>query len=140
LENIDPSCTYCNLKCNLPPPRDSMSHCFFYCNTALGYLTDILSLTNVRLPINSREFLLLYWYGIDGSQRINNATQSAYTMFFDTFRYIFFKNRQRRHSPTSLEFKTEFVCMLKWICKFNKKIKAIIRCTFINTILLQAIG
>jgi hypothetical protein len=138
LQDVDPACTYYTLTKNFPAPKDSMAHCFFYCRTAETFLRDILTLINYTDNIYAHDFQMLFWYGFNGD--ISSLSQVTNLLFFDVFRFILFKNRQRHYLPTSLEFKIEFVSLFKWICKFNRDIKAGIKLRFNNTIFLQALG
>jgi hypothetical protein len=140
LDDVDPACTYCTITKNLPPPRDSLSHCFFYCDVAQNFLQEIANLINLNTPINCAEFQEIFWYGINGSTSEDKVKQLTYLLIFDCFRYVFFKNRQRRHLPTSFDFTVELLNLIKWISRFNNRIKLALINTFPNTIIFQAIG
>jgi hypothetical protein len=95
-------------------------------------------MTNFNENIDSLDFQKLYWYGV--RLPYNSTLNMAFLIFFDAFRYIFFKNRVRRHMPELIDFKIEFTALMIWICRFNKKIKKSLHCAFPNTFFLQAIG
>jgi hypothetical protein len=138
-QDIDPACTFCLLSNNRPAPRDSVSHCFFYCGTTYNLLQDMLKLTNV---VCSRDeiFQLLYWYGYKYDTNFSQQHHLAYNLLFDAFRYVLFKNRLRKILPTTDQFLYEYLKFLHWMCKCSKKITMHFRITFLGTRLLQAIG
>jgi hypothetical protein len=138
-QEIDPACTFCLLSNNRPAPRDSVSHCFFYCDTTYTLLKDMLKLTNV---VCSRDefFQLLYWYGYKHDTNFSLQHHLAYNLLFDAFRYVLFKNRLRKILPSTDQFLYEYLKFLHWMCKCSKKITMHFRITFLGTRLLQAIG
>jgi hypothetical protein len=138
LPEVDPACTYCVITKELPAPKDSFQHCFLHCNTARRYLLGVLSMINFNANIDSLDFQKMYWYGV--RLPYNSTLNLAFLIFFDAFRYIFFKNRLRRHMPELIDFKIEFTALMIWICRFNRTIKTSLHCAFPNTFFLQAIG
>jgi hypothetical protein len=140
LQEIDPSCTFCRLTNNMPAPRDSMSHCFLNCPLVTIFLQDFLTVLDLHENVFSNTFGLMYWYGINDLQNHSQIRTFAYSLVFDGFRYVIFKNRLRKNVPSINDFRNEIVAFFCWICKFNKKIKGAIMCTFPNTIFSQALG
>jgi hypothetical protein len=140
LQEVDPSCTFCNITHNRPAPRDSVSHCFLHCNSVQSLLTDFIMILGINLDINSSQFAKLYWFGYTAGDVNITVRCFATSLIFDGFRYVLFKNRQRRHLPSSLQLQIEVATLFKWICRYNNKIFQAIQCTFPNTIFLQAIG
>jgi hypothetical protein len=136
---IDPACTYCRMY-NNPAPRDSLSHCFFYCPTVKIFLDEILDLAGFDNNMDEETLSKLFWYGYKDDQTWNQTHLVTMIIIFDAFRYVTFKNRQRKILPTSLNFKIELCNFLYWIGKFNKKIKLAYKLVLRGTILLQAIG
>jgi hypothetical protein len=137
---IDPSCTYCRITNNRPVPRDSMAHCFFYCDSVKFLLTDFLCYIGDDYLLDESSFLKLFWFGHKDGNKFLLINQVAYTVLFDSFRYIVFKNRVRGILPSRDNLKQELFNLLKWICQTNKKIKSTFDITFQGTRLARAIG
>jgi hypothetical protein len=140
LQEVDPACTYCSITGNRPAPRDSLSHCFLHCSSVRPLLINFTNILGLNIDIDSEQFLKLYWFGYSTASANVIIKCFASSLIFDGFRFALFKNRQRRHLPSSLQLQLEIVTLLKWICRCNKKNFQAIHCTFPNMILLQAIG
>jgi hypothetical protein len=117
---INPTCTYCRMN-NNPAPRDSLSHCFFYCTSVRNLLYEILDLAGIDTNLDDDTLSKLYWYRYKDDQTCTQTQLMTIIILFDAFRYVIFKNRQRKILPTSLNFKIELCNFLYWIGKFNKK-------------------
>jgi hypothetical protein len=85
-------------------------------------LIDFTTILGLNIDIDSEQFLKLYWFGY-GPMGANVMIKCfATSLIFDGFRFALFKNRQRRHLPSSLQLQLEIVTLIKWICRNNKKI------------------
>jgi hypothetical protein len=141
LPEINPNCTYCRVMGNNPAPRDSFQHCFLLCPYAsllLNHLKNSLGLGNVHTE--SEEFNLAFWYGIPVNKSSSSIEILAWVLVFDSFRYIFFTNRQKKQVLSVREFMAEYYFFVKNICCFNKNLKLANSIAFRNTSFLQAIG
>jgi hypothetical protein len=58
----------------------------------------------------------------------------------DSFRYILFKNRQRKRILPTRVFLDEITFFVKFICKFNRNLKNAFLMGLSETIFLRAIG
>jgi exonuclease III len=137
ISDVDPSCTYCRNGLNRPAPRDSMSHCFLYCPTVRELLQHFILLLGLQEDIDTTSFKVLYWYG---SNDLNLWKKIALLFVFDSFRYMFFKNRLRRISIDVENFFNDLYQHIFWTCKANRNINLSINRTFIGTRFLQALG
>ena len=90
--------------------------------------------------VDSEDFNLAYWYGIPVNKSTSSIEILAWVLAFDSFRYIFFTNRQKKRVPSVREFMAEYYFFVRNICSFNKNIKIAYSCAFRNTSLLLAIG
>jgi ABC-type transport system involved in Fe-S cluster assembly fused permease/ATPase subunit len=103
-------------------------------------LHEILDLAGIDNNLDEETLSKLYWYGYKDDQTWTQTQLMTMIILFDAFRYVIFKNRQRKILPTGLNFKIELCNFLYWIGRFNKKIKLAYKIVFRGTILLQAIG
>jgi hypothetical protein len=140
IDDIDPSCTFCRLSRTLPPPRDSLAHCFLHCNLVNNLLIDLLQLLGIGTEPDRPEFKYLYWYGVKPNVQNINVNQIALNLVFDCFRYIIFNYRLRKSLPEDGAVLRELIHMICWIKKFNKKLDTAITITFFGTNFLQALG
>jgi exonuclease III len=121
---IDPRCTFCLAENNDTVTRDSFSHCFLGCESVRTLLSDVLVHTDYYNQLNSNIFANLYWYGITGDINNNKTLRLVNILFFDSFRYLFFKHRIRRHTIVSADFIIEFKFFLNNILKHNRKLRS----------------
>jgi hypothetical protein len=138
--DVNPGCTFCILMNIVPAPRDSLSHCFLHCNTVGSWLDSLLSLTNFDLDRRTSQFKLLYWFGLYRPESMTTTRNVVFNLFFDTFKYIVFKNRLRKRIPNVESLIAEIKFTLFWVCKTNKKIKASCENTTELANFFQALG
>jgi hypothetical protein len=139
LPEIDPGCTFCYITNNRPVERDSMLHCFLNCPTVRKLLYSLLGIIGRDDDIDTDGFRKLYWYGKNTSI-ITLTQQIAYNLIFDSFRYILFRNRQKKLVADVDNFIYNLVKHLYWICYTNKKLKLAIINTVTGSMLAQALG
>jgi hypothetical protein len=69
-----------------------------------------------------------------------HLVDKTFLIIFEVYRYLIFKTRLRKIIPTQLLFLEKYCHYIRWLCRTNKRIKALIINSFPGTILLQAIG
>jgi hypothetical protein len=114
LDDVDPACTYCTITKKFTTSKGiTLTLLFFIAIVLKFFLHEVATLINLNTPIHSAEFQGLFWYGINGSTSEDKVKQLTYLLIFDCFRYVLFKNRQRRHLPTSFDFNVELLNIIK---------------------------
>jgi hypothetical protein len=125
IPSVDPRCTYCMLNDANTGQRDSLNHCFFECKSINTYLVKIFELTRFEEmgDINSHESKILYWYGIYKKNTLTTSRHLMFLLFFDSVKYVFFKNRKRRINSSCDQFLEELRYFLQSIFLANKSLK-----------------
>jgi hypothetical protein len=88
----------------------------------------------------STDFRLLNWHGKIGNSPTTSLKKICMTLVFESFRYILFKNRQRKRVLTTRVFLDELTFFVKFICRFNRNLKNAFQIGLSETIFLWAIG
>jgi hypothetical protein len=116
-----------------------MAHCFLYCPVVEVFLNTTCSLIGFQIRVNA-DFEKLFWYGIKREDDPPAKHMIEHLIIFDVYRYLVFRYRLRKTMPSYITFLDEYCHYIRWICRTNNKIKALLFNSFPNTILLQAIG
>ena len=101
-DNINPSCTFCNIMCNLPPPKENFEHFFLNCPTvrelARKYFESFLQNTGIEWDNN---FILL-----GAPPNIGQGKIQAINTEIATFISFILKHRKDKKIPLirNLEF------------------------------------
>jgi hypothetical protein len=119
---VDPRCTFCLLNENITAERDLFNHCFFTCRTVIRWIEHVLSRTGFNILRTDSEFVNLYWYGILNIESLDKNRNFCFVLFFDSFRYIVYRNRVRRIVPEVDEIISELEFFLQCIYRANRKI------------------
>jgi hypothetical protein len=97
-----------------------------------------------RFDVNSyRDWELLkklYWYGLYDTENMMIIKHFCYLLFFDSFRYILFRHRIRKHLVQEDNFIAEHRFFLQCIFSSNKKINACFNKIYELANYLQATG
>jgi exonuclease III len=145
IKEVSPLCTFCVLQKRDPAPRESFLHCFFDCPVVKNILSVAVSniLTNPngemidRFDIDRIDFRTLYWYGYNDD--IFNH-QTSFLTFFDSFRFIVYKHKQRCILPEPNAVLRELSFFLKKLCFASKPLKEIMLKNHSLTWFLRALG
>jgi hypothetical protein len=137
---VNPGCTFCRIIDNNNYPRDSYIHCFYECFTVKTWLTNVFSLMDLDIIMDSVDFRNLYWYGLYKCETLTVLRHKIFLLIFDQFRYTVFKNRLRKRMPSSSLFMEELLYNITWITKCNKKVFRTLHGMPELTRLAQAIG
>jgi hypothetical protein len=144
LDEVDPRCTYCVILDPGTQQRDSFAHCFFECNYVKNLINSIISRTRFNVDLNGITgdncIKKLYWYGIHDNDNVTASTNYCYLFFFDSFRYILFRNRVKKRLLSLVDFVAEFVYFLQCIFCSNKKLEKLFFRTYELANFLQASG
>jgi hypothetical protein len=116
-----------------------MAHCFLHCPVVEVFLNTTCSLIDFQIR-TSADFEKLFWYGIKGEDDPPAKHITEHLIIFDVYRYLVFRYRLKKIIPSHIMFLDEYCHYMRWICRTNNKLKALLFNTFPNTILLQAIG
>jgi hypothetical protein len=120
MQEIDARCTFCRIVNAATTQRDGYKHCFLTCTTTARILTGILEQLDLDLDIDSIDFNLLYWFGIDNNDK---APQFVWLLFFDLFRYSIYRARLKKNVPNITIIKQSIEFWLDTLCNANKKLK-----------------
>jgi len=111
--DTDPNCTFCKIKG--VGIRDGFGHLFFTCNTTN---TLKLGVENIVGPTSIYE----YWFGLN-DDKVNLET----LLIWETFRYVIWKNKQRRRLPNLVIVISEMCTILKIMSKLNKFVGTVLK-------------
>ena len=115
---IDESCTFCTLSKNLPAPRETFAHLFWYC-TVVSRIIGRFSQDYFRIEINLKRFF-------DG-QFTNNETENMVEIFvLDTLKYVIWNFKLKKVLPTFLGVCEDVQYELATVTRLNPDIRHIL--------------
>ena len=97
--------------------RDSFQHFFLNCPVTNNLLFQWTRELNLTPDINTPEFRNIYWLGQNETTEDPSGTIG---IVMDTFKYVLWKFKQRRHLPNFISLSREITFLLNIACIRNQ--------------------
>ena len=114
---VSPLCSFCRIVNRETRTRESFSHFFINCPVTYNLLFQWTRELNPTPDINTPEFRNLYWFGQNESTEDPSGTIG---IVMDTFKYVLWKFKQRRHLPNFISLSREITFLLNIACIRNQ--------------------
>jgi len=108
-QNTDPFCTFCKIRGY--KTRDGFCHLFRDCST-----TENIK-SRIEVLLEGETGPLHYWFGV-----VNEKINVGELIKWETFRYVIWKNKQRRRLPNVGMIINEMCTVLQIMCNLNRNI------------------
>ena len=113
---IDPSCTFCNLKNLLPAPLETFEHIFYNCPAVQKIISEFFS-KYLNIPLVSSS---IFFSGIITEYECKNA---AFQLCMDTLRYTIWLYKLEKKSLSGPQVLNEVNRKFEYIFKMSHKTK-----------------